>query len=113
MRADAFRALARTPDRRAINALLEGLASRNPAERNLAHLAIRNLGGKILKTVEAKAETWDLICPGWVRNWIAAHSPRPSFTRARRSGRAISRSSWKWRMARNSAAWSEARTPTR
>ena len=57
LRPDAFPALARTPDERAIDALLEGLASKNPTERNAAHLAIRNLNGKILSLVEAKADT--------------------------------------------------------
>lgn len=55
LRADAFPALARTPDERAIDALLDGIASKNPVERNAAHLAIRDLSGKVLKAVEAKA----------------------------------------------------------
>jgi putative heme-binding domain-containing protein len=55
LRADAFPALARTPDERASDALLDGISSRNPVERNAAHLAIRDISGKVLKAVEAKA----------------------------------------------------------
>ena len=55
LRADAFTALTRTPDERAIDTLLDGLSSRNPTERNAAHLAIRDINGKVLKAVEAKA----------------------------------------------------------
>ncbi len=55
LRADAFAALARTPDERALDALLDGLASKNPTQRNAAHLAIRDLSGKVLGRVEAKA----------------------------------------------------------
>ena len=55
LRADAFSALARTPDERSIDALLGGIASKNPVERNAAHLAIRDLSGKVLKAVETKA----------------------------------------------------------
>lgn len=55
LRADAFPALARTPDERAIDALLDGIASKNPVERNAAHLAIRDLSGRVLKSIEAKA----------------------------------------------------------
>ena len=55
VRADAFSALARKPDARAINALLDGISSKNPVERNAAHLAIRDISGKVLKAVEAKA----------------------------------------------------------
>src|SRR6185436_7168304 len=55
LRAEAFPALTRTPDARALDALLDGLSSKNPAQRNAAHLAILNLSGKVLKSVEAKA----------------------------------------------------------
>ena len=55
LRADALLALTRTPDARAIDALLDGLSSRNPTERNAAHLAIRNIKDKVLKAVEGKA----------------------------------------------------------
>ena len=57
LRAEAFPALARTPDARAIEALLDGLSSKNPTQRNAAHLAIRNLSDKVLGTIEAKADT--------------------------------------------------------
>ena len=57
LRADAFPALARTPDERAIDALLEGLASKNPTVRNAAHLAVRDLSSKVLVKIEAKADT--------------------------------------------------------
>ena len=55
LRVDAFMALTRTPDVRAIDFLIEGISSRNPVERNAAHLAIRNLRDKVIQTVEAKA----------------------------------------------------------
>ncbi len=57
LRADAFTALTRTPDARAIDVLIEGISSRNPVERNAAHLAIRDLRGKVIQTVEAKASS--------------------------------------------------------
>ena len=57
LRADAFAALARTPDVRAIDELLAGLGSKNPTERNAAHLAIRDLSSKVLVKIEAKADT--------------------------------------------------------
>lgn len=57
LRADAFTALARTPDARALGALLDGLSSKNPTQRNAAHLAIRNLSEKVLEQVEARATT--------------------------------------------------------
>ena len=55
LRADAFSALARTPDARAIGALLDGLASKNATERNAAHLAILGIHEKVRKSLEAKA----------------------------------------------------------
>ncbi|MDX1951317.1 MAG: HEAT repeat domain-containing protein [Verrucomicrobiota bacterium] len=57
LRNDAFAGLARTPDARASDALLDGISSKNPAERNAAHLAIRNISGKMLKAAEARAAT--------------------------------------------------------
>ena len=57
LRSDAFAALARTPDERALDALLDGLSSKNPTQRNVAHLAIRDLSGKVLSRVEAKANS--------------------------------------------------------
>ena len=55
LRADAFPALARTPDERALDALLEGLSSKNPAQRNAAHLALRDISGRVQNAVGAKA----------------------------------------------------------
>jgi putative membrane-bound dehydrogenase-like protein len=57
LRADALAAVSRTPDERAIDALLDGVSSKNPGERNAAHLAIRDLSDRVLKAVEARAET--------------------------------------------------------
>jgi putative heme-binding domain-containing protein len=57
LRAEAFVSLTRTPDPRAIEVLLAGIASRNPSERDAAHLAIRNLGSAVLNAVEARAGT--------------------------------------------------------
>ena len=56
LRADAFAALARTPDLRALDIYLEALASKNPAQRNTAHLAIRDRSNDLLKLIEAKAD---------------------------------------------------------
>ncbi len=55
LRADAFTELTRTPDARAIDALLDGLSSRNPTDRNAAHLAIRSIKDKVLEAVNEKA----------------------------------------------------------
>ncbi|MEO8350782.1 MAG: HEAT repeat domain-containing protein, partial [Chthoniobacteraceae bacterium] len=55
VRADAFIELARTPDARAIDALLDGLSSRNPTERNAAHLAIQSIKDKVFRAVDEKA----------------------------------------------------------
>jgi quinoprotein glucose dehydrogenase len=55
VRADAFAGLTRTPDERALDALLDGLASKNPTERNAAQLADRNIKDRVRKEVEAKA----------------------------------------------------------
>lgn len=55
LRNDAFFALTRTPDERALDAFLDGLASKNPTERNAAHLAVRDVSSKVLPTVTAKA----------------------------------------------------------
>ena len=60
VRADAFSAIARKPDERAIEALLDGISSKNPVERNAAHLAIRDINGRVLKAVEAKAPSLSL-----------------------------------------------------
>ena len=57
LRADALAAITRTPDERAIDALLDGVSSKNPAERNAAHLAIRDMSGRVLKAVEARSDT--------------------------------------------------------
>lgn len=56
VRPDAFVALAHTPDERALTALVDGLSSRNPGERNLAHRAISHLSGRVLTRLEAQAE---------------------------------------------------------
>ncbi len=55
LRAEALAAMTRTPDERALDALLDGISSRNPVERNAAHLAIRDIHAKVLKAIEAKA----------------------------------------------------------
>ena len=55
MKTDAFFALAKVPDERALEPLLEGLSSKNPAQRNAAHLAIRNINSKVLRQIEAKS----------------------------------------------------------
>ena len=57
LRADSFQALARLPDPRALNAYLDGLGSRNPSQRNTAHLAVRDIREKVLKDLEAKADS--------------------------------------------------------
>jgi len=57
LKSEAFAAIARTPDERSIEVLLEGLSSKNPAQRNAAHLAIRNISEKVFKNVESKAGT--------------------------------------------------------
>jgi putative heme-binding domain-containing protein len=57
LRSEAFTALTRTPDPRALDVLLDGLASKNPVERNAAHLAISELNESVLPTIEAKAGT--------------------------------------------------------
>ncbi len=56
LRPDAFAALVRTPDVRALDIYLEALASKNPAQRNTAHLAIRDRSNDLLKLIEAKAD---------------------------------------------------------
>lgn len=55
LRAEAFAALVRTPDPRALDLYLEALGSKNPAQRNAAHLAIRDRSAEFLATIEAKA----------------------------------------------------------
>ncbi|HKS36083.1 MAG TPA: HEAT repeat domain-containing protein, partial [Verrucomicrobiae bacterium] len=57
LRADSFVALARLPDPRALNVYLDGLGSRNPSQRNTAHLAVRDIRAKVLKDLEAKADS--------------------------------------------------------
>lgn len=52
----AFLALAHTPDARALAALVEGLSSRNPSERNIAHLALRQLSDRVLTNLEGQAD---------------------------------------------------------
>jgi len=55
LRREAHAALTEKPDVRALGVYLDGLASRNPAERNAAHLALRAISGKVLPDLEAKA----------------------------------------------------------
>jgi len=57
LRPDAFRGLTRTPDPRALDVLLDGLASRNPTQRNAAHLAVRNIQSNVLKSIQARADS--------------------------------------------------------
>ncbi|HXG47558.1 MAG TPA: HEAT repeat domain-containing protein [Methylomirabilota bacterium] len=57
LRAEAYSALTRTPDERALDVLLAGLASKSPPLRDAAHLAIRNLSAKVLKAIEARADS--------------------------------------------------------
>jgi putative membrane-bound dehydrogenase-like protein len=57
LRADAFAAIVRTPDARALDVLLEGVASKNPGERNAAHLALRGISGEVRPVVESRAGT--------------------------------------------------------
>ena len=73
LRTDAFNALVRTPDERALAALLDGLSSKNPVERNAAHLAIRDLSGKVLKAVEAKAPSLSPQALTELRHIYAGH----------------------------------------
>jgi quinoprotein glucose dehydrogenase len=54
LRDEALVALVRTPDERAIDPFLDGLSSRNPAERNASHLAILSISDKVLKRVESR-----------------------------------------------------------
>lgn len=85
LRTDAFAALVRTPDERALDVLLEGLASKNPSERNAAHLAIRGLSGKVLVKIEAKAETLPSQALVEIRQIYAGNKKAeegPLFTRA-------------------------------
>ncbi|MSU61823.1 MAG: c-type cytochrome [Pedosphaera sp.] len=55
LRDDVFQAVTRAPDERAIEILLDGLSSKNPVQRDAAHLAIRNISARVLKPVEARA----------------------------------------------------------
>ena len=55
LRGEVFDAVTRAPDERAIDILLNGLGSKSPVQRDAAHLAIRNISGKVLKQVQAKA----------------------------------------------------------
>ena len=57
VRTEAFAALTRSGDQRAIGVFLAGIGSKNPLERNAAHLAIGEMRGKVLKAVEAKVST--------------------------------------------------------
>jgi putative membrane-bound dehydrogenase-like protein len=57
LRSEAFFALTRVPDERALDPLLEGLASKNAAHRNAAHLAVRTISAAVLKRIEAKADS--------------------------------------------------------
>ncbi len=55
LRADAFAALVRTPDLRALEVYLDALGSKNPAQRNAAHLAVRDRNAEFLAAIEARA----------------------------------------------------------
>ncbi len=55
LRDDVFQAVTRAPDERAIEILLDGLASKNPVRRDAAHLAIRNISARVLKHIQARA----------------------------------------------------------
>jgi putative membrane-bound dehydrogenase-like protein len=57
LQADAFAALVRTPDRRALEVYLEALGSKNPALRNAAHLAVRDHSAEFLAAIETKASS--------------------------------------------------------
>jgi putative heme-binding domain-containing protein len=57
LRSDALAALVRIPDQRAIDPLLDGLASKNPTERNAAHLAVLNISDSVLQKVESRLPT--------------------------------------------------------
>jgi putative membrane-bound dehydrogenase-like protein len=57
LQSDAFAALVRLPDQRAIDPLLNGLSSKNPTERNAAHLAILNISDSVLQKVESRLPT--------------------------------------------------------
>ncbi|MDB6039802.1 MAG: hypothetical protein JWM99_3643 [Verrucomicrobiales bacterium] len=54
LRNDAFASLARSPDERAVEPYLDGLCSKNPAERNAAHLALLTINGKVLRAIESR-----------------------------------------------------------
>jgi putative heme-binding domain-containing protein len=54
LQSDALAALVRHPDQRAIDPLLDGLSSKNPTERNAAHLAIVNISDSVLQKVESR-----------------------------------------------------------
>jgi putative membrane-bound dehydrogenase-like protein len=57
LRADAFTAMTRKPDERALDVLLDGISSKDATQRNAAHLAIRNLSNKVLASIEVRADT--------------------------------------------------------
>ncbi len=78
LRPDAFAALARTPDLRALDIYLEALASKNPAQRNTAHLAIRDRSNDLLKLIEAKAGALPAQALTELRQIYAGNKPAES-----------------------------------
>ncbi|HYE32939.1 MAG TPA: HEAT repeat domain-containing protein [Methylomirabilota bacterium] len=55
LRSEAFRGLASSPDKRALGIYLRELTSINPAQRDMAHLAVRNLAPQVRAEIEQQA----------------------------------------------------------